>query len=68
VDVPFVFRARDAAPTPPPPAAEVSGLAMTYGLPPESLELTVLPPPLPPAPKGRGFFGKVKGFFSGIFR
>jgi hypothetical protein len=67
VDVPFVFRASDVAGTPPAPAAEGSGLAMTYALPPESLELTVLPPP-PPAPKGRGFFGKVKGFFSGIFR
>ncbi len=68
VDVPFVFRASDVAGTPPAPAREVSGLAMTYALPPESLELRVLPPPSPSPPKKRGFFGKVKGFFSGIFR
>jgi AMIN domain len=65
VDAPFIFRASDpqAAQA---PTKEVAGLAMTYALPPEPLEITVLPPP-PPAPKSPGFFGKVTGFFSGIF-
>jgi hypothetical protein len=68
VDAPFVFRASDLPPgtAAPAPTKEVTELAMTYALPPEPLEITVLPPP-PPDPKSRGFFGKVKGFFSGIF-
>jgi hypothetical protein len=65
VDAPFVFRASDPPPAAPAPTKEVAGLAMTYALPPEPLEITVLPPP--PPPKTTGFFGKVKGFFSGIF-
>jgi hypothetical protein len=67
VDAPFVFRANEPSAAPPAPAKEIAGLAMTYALPPEPLEVTVLPPP-PPTPKSQGFFGKVKGFFSGIFR
>jgi hypothetical protein len=64
VDAPFVFRASDAPP--PMPMKEVAGLAMSYALPPEPLEVTVLPPPL--MSHRHGLFGKVKGFFSGIFR
>ena len=67
VDAPFIFRANDPPPVPPAPTKEIAGLAMTYALPSEPLEVTVLPPP-PPAPKSRGLFGRVKGFFSGIFR
>ena len=69
VEAPFVFRGDEApAPAAPPaPAQEIAGLAMTYALPPETLEVTVLPPPPPPR-KPNGFFGKVKGFFSEIFR
>lgn len=67
VDAPFVFRASDLPTAPPAPTREVSGLAMTYALPPEVWEITVLPPP-PPTPKSRGFFRKVGGFLAGIFR
>ncbi len=67
VDAPFVFRASDMPTASPPPTKEVAALAMTYALPPEPLEVTVIPPP-PARPKPHGFFGKVKGFFSGIFR
>jgi hypothetical protein len=66
VDAPFVFRASDLQQAAAAPIKEIAGLPVTYALPPEQLEVTVLPPP-PPAPKARGFFGKVKGFFSGIF-
>jgi hypothetical protein len=67
VDAPFIFRANEAPTAPPAPTKEAAGLAMTYSLPPEPLEVMVLPPS-PPAPQSRGFFGKVKGFLSGIFR
>jgi hypothetical protein len=77
VEAPFVFRAKDlpaaTGPVMPAPTQEAARLPMTYSKPPAELETMVAPPP-PPAPKkaaenkqSKGFFGKVKGFFSSIF-
>jgi hypothetical protein len=67
VDAPLVFRASDLPPAvPPAPIKEVGTLALIYALPPEPLEITVLPPSLPKA-KGKGFLGRIGGFFARIF-
>lgn len=67
VEAPLVFRAGDSAK--PAPTSEAERLPMTYSRPPEAPRATVLPPPANQAkPRNRGFFGKVKGFFSGLFR
>jgi YD repeat-containing protein len=69
VDVPFVFRAQDspakpaAAPSPA-PTREAELLPVRNSPRPAILETVALPPP--PA-KHRGFFGKLKGFFSAVF-
>jgi hypothetical protein len=74
VDVPMVFRATDSSP---PVAAPVASNSLpTRHSPAQTLEPTVLPPdanppfsPLTLAQSSHhGFFGKVRGFFSGIFR
>lgn len=71
VDAPLVFRASDL-----PPAAPAAPLAQAERLPvvatsaPPPPQTIVSPPPQaapPPNPK-KGFFGKVKGFFSGMFK
>lgn len=76
VDAPFVFRASDPAPPPPAPVQEAQRLPLRYSSPPERVQTTVLPPPIPAAapptqaqakPPRRGFLGKVKGFFAAIF-
>jgi hypothetical protein len=67
VEAPLVFRAGDSAQ--PAPTREAERLPMTYARPPEVPRATVLPPPANQAkPRNRGFFGKMKGFFSGLFR
>jgi hypothetical protein len=73
VEAPFVFRANEqpgGAPVLPPPIEQAASLPLTYSKPPEQLE-TMVAPPSPPARKsrkqGKGFFGKIKGFFSSIF-
>lgn len=75
VEAPFVFRANDqpsGAPVTPAPVQEAARLPLTYSRPPEQLE-TMVAPPSHPARKAaehkpsKGFFGKVKGFFSSIF-
>lgn len=66
VDAPFVFHGNDPPPAAAPaPTKEAASLALTYALPPEPMEVTVLPPP--PVAAQRGFFGKMKGFFSTLF-
>jgi hypothetical protein len=75
VEAPFVFRANEqpgAAPVTPPPIQEAARLPLTYSKPPEQLETMVAPPSLPSRKAGahkpgKGFFGKIKGFFSSIF-
>jgi len=71
VDAPLVFRASDL-----PPAAPAAPLSQAERLPvvatsaPPPPQTIVSPPPHaapPPNPK-KGFFGKVKGFFSGMFK
>jgi hypothetical protein len=70
VEAPLVFRAADL-----PPAAPAAPLAQAERLPviavsaPPLPQTVVSPPPqaAPPPPK-KGFFGKVKGFFSGVFK
>jgi hypothetical protein len=66
VEAPLVFRAGDSAQ--PAPTSEAGRLPMTDSRAPETSRAAVLPPkPDQPKPKNRGFFGKMKGFFSGIF-
>jgi hypothetical protein len=71
VDAPFVFRAKDPQ-APSAPTSEVARLSLVSYQMPEPLEVTVLPPePQVVAAKPRnntGFLGKIKGFFSAIFR
>ncbi len=66
VDAPFVFRGTD---TTVPSAPEVARLSLGYADRPAPLEVMVLPPPqmIAAKPRKRGFFGKIKGFFSAIF-
>jgi hypothetical protein len=72
VDAPFVFRATDP-PVSTAPEPEIVRLSMISYRMPEPLEVTVLPPsPVPQIvaekPRNSGFFGKIRGFFSSIFR
>jgi hypothetical protein len=66
VDAPLVFRASDLQP-PPTPRLNVDRMALASPRTPAPMPATVLPPP-PPKHQPRGFFGKMKGFFSGIFK
>ena len=67
VEAPLVFRAGDSAQSA--PTSEAERLPMTYSRSPEAPRATVLPPPANQTkPRNRGFFGKMKGFFSGLFR
>ena len=67
VEAPLVFRAGDSAQ--PAPTREAERLPLTYSRQSQAPRATVLPPPANQTkPRNRGFFGKVKGFFSGIFR
>jgi len=71
VDAPFVFRATDPKPPSAPNLEEVARLSLVSYQLAEPLEVTVLPPDPPmiaEKPKNAGFFGKIKGFFSAIFR
>jgi AMIN domain len=63
VDAPIVFRGSDLPPVPPAPAVEASLLPLRDAAMPASFETAVLPP----KPVHRGFFGKLKGFFSAVF-
>jgi hypothetical protein len=69
VDVPFVFRADDpgsAATSTPPPMQEAAMLP-TRDLPRSDwFQLAALPPPQDRTAH-RGFFGRIRGFFSAIF-
>ena len=76
VEAPFVFRATDPQPA---PTAEVQRLPVTDARLQSPLGNAVLGPPPPPPPPSipsqpeakparHGVFGKIKGFFSAIFR
>ncbi|MCU1299500.1 MAG: hypothetical protein JWO91_3778 [Acidobacteriaceae bacterium] len=73
VEAPFVFRAGDPpppGPSPlPAPVNEAAKLPITSPAPQSSPTTIVLAPPAEFAPKKphHGFFGKIKGFFSGMF-
>jgi len=70
VDAPFVFRATDPQ-VPSAPIREVARLSLVSYQRPEPLEVMVLPPApqvIAAKPRNNGFFGKIKGFFSAIFR
>jgi AMIN domain len=65
VDAPLVFRASELQPRPRP---RLNGDGLTLASRgPAPLLATVLPPPRPKQPP-RGFFGKMRGFFAGIFK
>jgi hypothetical protein len=66
VDAPLVFRASQLQPSPT-PRLNSDGMALASPRTPTPMPATVLPPP-PPKQQPRGFFGKMKGFFSGIFK
>ncbi len=63
VEAPIVFRANDPPPLTPAPAEE-AGLLPLRDMPGPASFLAVV---VPPKPVHRGFFGKLKGFFSTIF-
>jgi hypothetical protein len=66
VEAPLVFRAGDHAQAP--PTREAERLPMTYSRSPQAPRAAVLPPPpTQTKPRNQGFFGKMKGFFSGLF-
>ena len=73
VDAPFVFRAEDLPPNKPAVATPVPvpkvELLASRDLPrPASFELDALPPPQSRSKAvHHGVFGKIKGFFAGIF-
>jgi hypothetical protein len=71
VDAPFVFRAADAGAAAAAPATQAAQLpvADVQRTPPATPAVTPAPPPQqpPPAKDRRGFFGKMKGFFSSVF-
>jgi len=64
VDAPFVFRAADSAPSA--PNLETGTLPLAHSTSPAPLLTTAEPPP--EARPRKGVLGKVKGFFSGLFR
>ena len=66
VDAPLVFRASELQPLPT-PRLNSDAMALASPRTPTPMPATVLPPP-PPKQQPRGFFGKMKGFFSGIFK
>jgi hypothetical protein len=68
VEAPLVFRAADVPPAA--PMAQTEKLPVTTAAAPPPPQTVVSPPPQPapsPAPK-KTFIGRVKGFFSGIFK
>ena len=70
VDAPFVFRATDP-PLSSAPVREMPRLSLVHSQRLEPLEVMVLPPApqvIAAKPRNSGFFGKIKGFFSAIFR
>jgi hypothetical protein len=70
VDAPLVFRANDPV-IPPATVLEVARLSLVYSQRPTPLEVVVLPPApevIAAKPRNSGFLGKIKGFFSAIFR
>ena len=67
VDAPLVFRASEQQP-PPTPRLKSDGMALRSARTPAPMPATVLPPPPPRKPQPRGLFGKMRGFFSGIFK
>jgi hypothetical protein len=64
VEAPFVFRAADVPPSP--PNLETAALPMSRANSQAPLLMTAEPPPDPKLRKG--VLGKMKGFFSGLFR
>ena len=70
IEAPLVFNASELAKAQPPPAAPVAEAA-ALPLPPAPTAPTqatvVLPPAPDPKPAHKGFFGRLKGFFSSIF-
>jgi hypothetical protein len=66
VEAPLVFRAGDSAQSA--PTSEAGRLPMTDSRASETPQATVLPPPPNQSkPRNHGFFGKMKGFFTGLF-
>ena len=77
VEAPFVYRATDPPPPQPAPTAEAQKLPVTLAHAQPPFRSAVLGPPPPPPvapmpaevkPQHRGVFGKIKGFFSAIFK
>ena len=66
VDAPLVFRAGDSVNAAPAPTREIERLPVASASRDAKLQTLMLPPPSAQPPH-RGFFGKVKGFFSALF-
>jgi len=68
VDAPLIFRASDPQAPQPASTGEVTHLPVARSSRPAPLLTTVRPPPeAQPKLKQRGFFGKIKRFFGGVF-
>lgn len=72
VEAPFAFNAKKSASNVPPPQLETAMNLPVESSPERQVHLDpviqVPPPEAKPKPERRGFFGRVKGFFSAVFR
>jgi len=80
VEAPFVFRANQpqppdvqppTKPIPSPPTTDNARIPLAYSKPPEALQTAVQAPPAKPKKEEKthkGFLGKIKGFFSSMFK
>jgi hypothetical protein len=69
IEAPLVFNASERATSQPPvaPVKEAAALPLPATPATPTPATVVLPPPTDPKPAHKGFFGKIKGFFSSIF-
>jgi hypothetical protein len=67
VEAPLVFSGRERAKAPAPPVTEAAALPLSAPQSDPLPAVVVLPPKADPKQAHKGFFGRVKGFFSSIF-
>jgi hypothetical protein len=69
IEAPLVFNASELAKTQPPaaPVAEAAALPLPAAPTAPAPATVVLPPAPDPKPAHKGFFGRLKGFFSSVF-
>ena len=67
IEAPLVFSGRERAKAPAPPVSEAAALPLSVTSADPLPAVVVLPPKPDPKQAHKGFFGRVKGFFSSIF-